>query len=225
MGRFTRVQVWDTMEKSGIVPLYYHEDIETAKRIAEALIKGGAGIIEFANRGRRAFEIYREVALHLEQHAPTVIFGVGSVLDTPTAGLYINLGANFIVSPATHADVAKLCNRRKVAYIPGCATATEISLAEELGVEICKVFPASALGGPDFIRSIKGPCPHSKLMPTGGVDATQENLQDWFDAGVACVGIGSALVRTNLVEAGDWDGISALTKHCLDWIAKIRATS
>lgn len=222
MARFSRLQVWKTMEHTGLVPLYYHKDIEVAKQIARALADGGADVIEFANRGERAFEVFREVVVHMEQVAPNVILGIGSVLDTPTAGHYINLGANFIVSPSTHADVATLCNRRRIPYFPGCATATEISSAEGLGVEICKIFPGSQIGGPGFIRAIKAPCPRSKLMPTGGVHASRESLMEWFEAGATCVGIGGDLVRSDLVNSEDWKGISSLTTQCLRWIAEIR---
>lgn len=222
MGRFSRLQVWQTIERSGLVPLYYHADVGMAKRIAEALADGGASVIEFANRGKRAFQVFREVVVHMDQVAPDVILGIGSVRDVPTAGLYINQGANFVVSPATHEDVARLCNRLRIAYFPGCGTATEISIAEELGVEICKVFPGSLVGGPAFIRAIMGPCPQSKLMPTGGVEASLESLQEWFDAGAVCVGIGGSLVCSDLVESEDWKGIAELTAKCLRWIAEIR---
>ena len=152
-----------------------------------------------------------------------MVLGAGSILDPMTAGLYINLGANFIVGSVTNADVARLCNRRKIAYFPGCGTASEVSYAEELGVEICKVFPGSELGGPGFVKAILGPTPWSRLMPTGGVSATRENLKGWFDAGVVCVGMGSALVRSDLIKAKDWQAITDLTAQCLSWIREIRA--
>lgn len=223
MGRFSRLQVWEAMEGSGLVPLYYHDNIEVAKKIAEALSSGGARVIEFANRGVRAFEVYREVAVHMQSLVPDLIMGIGSVIDAPTAGLYINLGANFVVSPMMQRDVAQLCNRRKIAYIPGCGTAKEISEAEELGIEICKMFPGNQLGGPGFVRAVKGPCPWTKLMPTGGVEATYENLKAWFESGVACVGIGSSLVRKDLVKAEKWNEIAALTSQSIEWIAAIRS--
>lgn len=223
MGRFSRLQIWETIERTGLMPLYYHKDAEIAKRIAEALAAGGAGVIEFANRGERAFEVFREVCVHMEEVAPDVILGIGSVVDAPTAGLYISIGANFVVSPSTHIDVAKLCNRRRIPYIPGCGTVTEISLAEELGVEICKIFPGSQIGGPAFIRAVKGPRPQSKLMPTGGVDVSQQGLMKWFDAGASCVGIGSGLVQSDLIESADWNAISSLTAQCLTWIKEIRS--
>jgi len=222
MAKFSRVKVWSKMEELGLVPLFYNGDVEAAKKIAEALSAGGAKVIEFTNRGDRAFEVFRELIVYFEERDPDLILGVGSVLDVATAGLYINLGANFIVGSVTHDDVAKLCNRRKVVYCPGCGTASEVSHAEELGVEICKVFPGSQLGGPGFVKAIKAPCPWAKIMPTGGVDATWENLKGWFDAGVTCVGMGSKVVRKDLVAAEDWAGITAIARQSLAWIRKAR---
>lgn len=225
MASFSRVAVWSTMEELGLVPLFYNGDVETAKKIVGAIAEGGGRIIEFTNRGDRAFEVFRELIVYVEEAYPEVILGVGSVLDVPTAGLYINLGANFIVGSVTHADVARLCNRRKVVYCPGCATPTEVSQAEELGVEIVKVFPGSQLGGPGFVKAIKAPCPWAKIMPTGGVRANWENLKGWFDAGVTCVGMGSDLVRKDLVANEDWASITEITEQCLAWIEEARADS
>ncbi len=222
MARFSRVQVWSTMESLGLVPLFYHPDVDTSIKVIEALSAGGAKVIEFTNRGDRAFEVFREVMVHFEQTDPDLILGVGSVLDVATAGLYINLGANFIVGSVTNPEVARLCNRRKIPYFPGCATSSEVSYAEELGVEICKIFPGRELGGPSFVKAILAPCPWSKLMPTGGVSATQENLKGWFDAGVVCVGMGSALVRDDWIQAQDWQAMTGLTAQCLAWIREIR---
>ena len=222
MARFSRLQVWNKMEEVGLVPLFYHGDVEVAKKVVAALSAGGAKVIEFTNRGDRAFEVFRELIVQLEKADPSIILGVGSVLDPATAGLYINLGANFVVGSVMNAEVAKLCNRRKAPYFPGCATASEISAAEELGVEICKVFPGSQLGGPGFVKAIKGPCPWSRIMPTGGVEAKYENLKTWFDAGVSCVGMGSDLVRKDLIDAQDWAGLTALTAQCLAWVRKAR---
>jgi len=222
MSRFSRLQVWNAMEELGLVPLFYNADLEVSEKIVEALSAGGCKVIEFTNRGDRAFEVFRELIVHFDKADPSVILGVGSVLDVATAGLYINLGANFIVGSVTNAEVARLCNRRKVPYFPGCGTASEVSAAEELGVEICKVFPGSQLGGPSFVKAIKAPCPWTKIMPTGGVDATWENLKGWFDAGVTCVGMGSKLVRSDLVKARDWEGITNLAKQCLEWVRQAR---
>jgi len=223
MARFSRVQVWTKMEELGVTPLFYDGDVERAIKTAAAIAAGGAKVIEFTNRGDRAFEVFRELVVHFEKADPDLVLGIGSVLDVGTAGLYINLGANFVVGSVTNPDVARLCNRRKIPYFPGCATASEVSYAEELGVEICKVFPGSELGGPSFVKAILAPCPWSKIMPTGGVDATYESLKGWFDAGVVCVGMGSKLVRSDWVKAGNWEALTALTAQCLAWARQARA--
>ncbi len=151
-----------------------------------------------------------------------VIMGVGSIVDAPTAALYIANGANFVVGPLLNAEVARLCNRRKVAYSPGCGSVSEIAQAEELGVEIVKVFPGSEVGGPSFVKSVLGPCPWTRIMPTGGVDATRESLQAWFEAGVACVGVGSKLITKEVLASGDFDGLAENVKQVVGWIKEIR---
>jgi catechol 2,3-dioxygenase-like lactoylglutathione lyase family enzyme len=127
-----------------------------------------------------------------------------------------------VVGPILNETAARLCNRRKVAYMPGCGSASEISYAEELGVEIVKIFPGSSVGGPGFVKSVLGPCPWTRIMPTGGVDATWESIQAWLDAGVACVGMGSKLIRKDLVAAGDWEEIARQVRQVLDWIKEAR---
>jgi 2-dehydro-3-deoxyphosphogluconate aldolase/(4S)-4-hydroxy-2-oxoglutarate aldolase len=148
--------------------------------------------------------------------------GVGTIVDAPTAALYLSAGANFVVGPSLNPEVARLCNRRKVAYLPGCGSATEIAQAEELGVEIVKVFPGSAVGGPGFVKAVLGPMPWTNIMPTGGVNATEESIRSWFEAGVACVGIGSSLIAKDLVTAGNFDAISAKVAQVLAWIEEVR---
>jgi 2-dehydro-3-deoxyphosphogluconate aldolase/(4S)-4-hydroxy-2-oxoglutarate aldolase len=123
--------------------------------------------------------------------------------------MYIQYGANFIVSPFLDEETAVLCNKRKVAYSPGCGSVTEIHRAEALGVEICKIFPGSQVGGPGFVKSVLGPCPRTNLMPTGGVEPTEESLTAWFGAGVACVGLGSSLVPSSLNDDFDFASITA----------------
>lgn len=223
MARFKRLEVLTTIVDVGLVPVFYHPDVEVAKHIAAACASGGARVVEFTNRGDFAPEVFKELSLYLAREHPDVILGVGSVVDAPTAALYIAHGANFVVGPLLNPEVARLCNRRKIAYSPGCGSASEISTAEELGVEIVKVFPGTSVGGPSFVRSVLGPCPWTSIMPTGGVDATEESIMAWFGAGVACVGIGSKLVRKEWVAAGDWMAITAQVRKVLAWIQKARA--
>jgi len=218
MARYSRLRVLNTVLELGLVPVFYNPDLETAKQIVAACRAGGARVVEFTNRGDFAFQVYTELAQHVAQAEPDVILGVGSVVDAPTAALYIAAGANFVVGPVLNPEAARLCNRRKVAYMPGCGSASEISQAEELGVEIVKVFPGAAVGGPGFVKAVLGPCPWTRIMPTGGVDATIDSIRAWFGAGAACVGIGSRLVTKELVAAGDWDAISKKAAQVLGWI-------
>ena len=223
MARFKRMQVLNTILNVGMVPIFYDPNVDIAKNVVKACVAGGAQAIEFTNRGDRALHVFHELITFLDKEAPEAILGVGSVLDPVTAGMYINEGTNFVVGPSFNAEVAKLCNRRKIAYSPGCSGPAEISLVEEYGVEIVKIFPAAQLGGPGFIKAVLGPCPWHTLMPTGGVDATRENLESWFKAGVACVGLGSNLIRKDLIAAGDYATMTQLIAQVVQWIAEIRA--
>ena len=222
MARFSRLEVLNTMIEIGLIPVFYNKDVEVAKKIVEACSAGGAKVVEFTNRGDLAYQVFAELVRHFAEKDPGIILGVGSVIDPSTAALYISSGANFVVGPVLNPEVAKVCNRRKVSYSPGCGSASEISEAEELGVEICKVFPGSQVGGPAFVKAVRGPCPWTRLMPTGGVDATEESIKGWFKAGASCVGMGSRLVRKDLVSAGNWEEITRKVRQVLEWIREAR---
>ncbi len=222
MAQFERLTVYNVMLEDGLIPLFYNQDAEKTKKVAEALVKGGSRVLEFTNRGDLAIEVFSELIKYSIKEYPNLIVGVGSVIDAPTAALYIDYGANFIVGPSFDEKIARLCNKRKIAYIPGAATTTEISLAEEFGAEIVKIFPGSTLGGPDFVKNILGPMPWSKLMPTGGVTAEESNIEAWFNAGVACIGMGSKLVSNKLVSEGKYEEIASLTSKVLKIIRNVR---
>lgn len=222
MAQFTRIIVYNVMLEDGLIPLFYNKDIEKTKKVAGALVKGGSRILEFTNRGDLAAEVFTDLMKCSIKEYPDLIIGTGSVMDAPTAALYIALGTNFIVGPSFNKEIALLCNKRKVAYIPGAATATEISKAEEFGAEIVKIFPGSTVGGPGFVKNILGPMPWSKLMPTGGVTAEESNIKAWFDAGVVCIGMGSNLVSSKLVSEGKYDEIADLTSEVLKIIKNVR---
>ena len=223
MAKFMRHEVIGRILELGLTPIFYHGDLEVAKRIVQACADGGAKVIEFTNRGDFAYQVFSELNKWCNREFEDVILGVGSVIDPATAALYINCGANFIVGPIFNSEIAKLCNRRKVAYIPGCASPSEISAAEEMGCDIVKIFPGSRLK-PDFIKALLGPCPWVKLMPTGGVDATRESIGAWIKAGAAAVGIGSRLIRKDLVKAGDFEAITKKVEECLWWVQEARGT-
>lgn len=213
-----RMTVLSAMMGQGVIPVFYHPDVEVCTNVIQACADGGAKCVEFTNRGDFADEVFRALSHHFAKADPSVILGAGSIVDAPTAGAYIQSGARFVVGPLLNPDVAKVCNRRKIAYCPGCGTLSEIGQAEELGCEIVKVFPGSTIGGPEFVKSALAPCPWSKIMPTGGVDCTEESLTAWFKAGVVCVGMGSNLVTKALLDAKDYAGIA---KRVADTIALI----
>jgi 2-dehydro-3-deoxyphosphogluconate aldolase/(4S)-4-hydroxy-2-oxoglutarate aldolase len=222
VAKYSRLFVLNTLIQTGLAPVFYHPEVEIAAPVVEACAAGGARCFEFTNRGDQAHEVFKGLAARFKPD-DRVILGAGSILDPATAALYIQLGANFIVGPVLNPEVARLCNRRKVAYIPGCGSVSEISNAEEMGVEICKVFPGSATGGPGFIRDVLGPMPWSRLMPTGGVDPTEDSLRAWFEAGAACVGIGSKLFPKQILDSGDYPAITQNVERVLGWIQEARA--
>ena len=222
MARFDRLTVFNTLIEDGMAPLFYHSDVETARQVAAALARGGSRVLEFTNRGDFAVEVFSDLVRHCAREYPELIVGVGSVEDAPTAALYLAHGANFIVGPTFNAEVARLCNRRKVAYLPGCGSLNEIAIAEEWGAEIVKLFPGETSGGPDFVKAVLAPRPWTRIMPTGGVTPEEENLRAWFNAGVACVGMGSRLVRKEWLQAGNFAAIEDLTRTTLALIRTIR---
>ncbi|NDJ61660.1 MAG: bifunctional 4-hydroxy-2-oxoglutarate aldolase/2-dehydro-3-deoxy-phosphogluconate aldolase [Chloroflexi bacterium] len=223
MARFDRLTVLNTMIAEGMVPLFYHNDVGTAQQIASAIEQGGGHLLEFTNRGDFAIEVFSALVKQGRTICPDLIIGAGSIDDAPTAALYLAHGANFIVGPTFDEATARVCNRRKVAYLPGCGSLNEIATAEEWGVEIVKLFPGGAAGGPDFVRDIHGPRPWARIMPTGGVSPDEDNLRAWFDAGVACVGMGSRLVRRSWVDAGDYASIAQMTTEVLERIRTLRS--
>lgn len=214
MAQYSRIEVATVMKQTGLVPLFYHPDVELGKKVLKACYDGGARLLEFTSRGDFAFEIFGELNKYAIKELPGMILGVGSVTDAVAASLYMQLGANFIVTPVLREDIAMVCNRRKVLWSPGCGSLTEIARAEELGCEIVKLFPGGTYG-PEFVKAIKGPSPWTSIMPTGGVSPTEENLKAWFGAGVTCVGMGSNLISNEVLVNQDFDLLKDNVKQTL----------
>jgi 2-dehydro-3-deoxyphosphogluconate aldolase/(4S)-4-hydroxy-2-oxoglutarate aldolase len=223
MSKYTRIEVFLKMKENGMVPLYYSPDVEKCKKVVKACYDGGARSFEFTNRGDFAHEVFAELSKYVKKELPEMAIGVGSIVDAGTTSLYIQLGADFFVSPLMNPEMAKVCNRRKVLWSPGCGSVSEINQAEELGCELVKVFPAGEVGGPSFIASVKGPMPWSNLMPSGGVTPEYDNLKAWFKAGVTCVGMGSQLMKKEYIDGGNLDGLTEKVKETLSLIQKIRS--
>jgi len=222
MAKYTRIEVAQTMKETGIVPVFYDPDVEVCKKVVEACYNGGARVFEFTNRGDNAHTVFDALNRYVVENLPGMMMGIGSVIDTGTTSLYIQLGANFIVSPIVNADMARTCNRRKIAWMPGCGSVTEISYAEELGAEVVKIFPGSQVGGPSFVKAVKGPFPWSSIMPTGGVEPTEDNLKEWFGAGVHCVGIGSKLFKRTSDVSFDYKAVSEKVKSSLEIVERLK---
>lgn len=222
MARHSRLETLSYMKAIGLVPVFYEANPDVAKSVAKACCEGGAAIVEFTNRGDRAIDVFHEMAVYRDQKLHELILGVGSIVDAATAALYIAAGADFVVGPVLDEEVARLCNARKIPYCPGCGSATEIHRAHTLGVEICKVFPGDCVGGASFVKSIRGPMPWTEIMPTGGVSPTEQNLAEWFQAGTACVGIGSNLLTKELLANRDFAGIADRVRQTVRLIQKVR---
>ncbi len=221
MAQYSRLEVAQVMKETGMVPLFYHPDIALGKKVLKACYDGGARLMEFTSRGDFAFEIFGELNKYAIAELPGMIMGVGSITDAGAASLYMQLGANFIVTPSLREDIAIACNRRKVLWSPGCGSLTEINKAEELGCEIVKLFPGSTYG-PGFVKAIRGPQPWTNVMPTGGVSTEESNLRGWFDAGVTCVGMGSQLISKDVLTKKDYSGLEKTVRETLATIVKVR---
>jgi 2-dehydro-3-deoxyphosphogluconate aldolase/(4S)-4-hydroxy-2-oxoglutarate aldolase len=221
MAQYTRIEVAEVMKETGLVPLFFNSDVELGKQVLKACYQGGARLLEFTARGDFAHNVFEELVKYAIAELPGMILGVGSVTDAAAASLYMQLGANFIVTPVLREDIAVVCNRRKVLWSPGCGSLTEITKAEELGCEVVKLFPGG-IYGPNFVKGIKGPQPWTSIMPTGGVSPTLENLKGWFDAGVTCVGMGSQLISKEILATKDFKTLEATVKNAMNIIKSVR---
>ena len=222
MARFSRIQTAKAMEQAGIIPVFYHPDPDICFEVIKSCFNGGLTVFEFTNRGDYAHEVFSVVNKRVTLELPGVILGTGSVMDAGTASLYIQLGTNFIVSPVIKEEMAVVCNRRKILWSPGCGSVTEISRAEELGAEIVKIFPGTQVGGPEFVKAVKGPMPWSSIMPTGGVEPTEENLSVWFYAGVTCVGMGSQLITSDIIKNENFKLLEDKVRNASNLLKRIR---
>lgn len=222
MSRFSKLQTLQTIMSTGVLPVYYNADVEVSKNVLKACYDGGIRAFEFTNRGDFAHEVFGELVKYAAKDCPEMILGAGSVIDAPTAVLYMQLGAGFIVGPCFNPEIPKVCNRRLIPYIPGCGSVTEIGTAQEAGCDICKVFPAGNVGGPSFVKNVKAPLPWTQIMVTGAVEPDEDNISAWINAGACCVGMGSKLFPKEVVAAADWGKITELCQFSLGVVKKVK---
>ena len=217
MSKFDKIAVLQKMAQTRMVPVFYDADAEVAQQVVRACYAGGVRAFEFTNRGDFAHEVFASVMKMVRRDCPELALGVGSVVDAPTAALYLQMGADFVVGPLLNEEVARVCNRRAVPYTPGCGTGPEVGPAQEGGCDLVKVFPGDVLG-PKFVKGLMAPMPWTKVMVTGGVEPTEENLQAWRKAGAFCVGMGSKLFPKERVAAQDWAYVSAQCKQSIQYL-------
>lgn len=217
MAKYSKLQTLTVIKDTGVVPVFFNSDPEITKKVLKACYEGGIRAFEFTNRGDFAIEVFKELSRFVLKECPGMVLGAGTVLDAPTAALYIQMGANFIVSPAFNPEVARLCNRHGVPYTPGCGSVTEICDAQETGCDLIKIFPAGSVGGPAFVKNILAPLPWTMVMATGSVEPTKENLSEWRRSGVTCVGMGSKLFPKEVIAAGEWEKITDLCKSAIEY--------
>jgi len=220
MAKFSKLEVLNTIVRTGIVPVYYNKNSETARNVLEACYLGGIRAFEFTNRGDFAQDVFAKLVKYAAKECPEMILGVGSIVDAPTASMYMQTGANFIVGPLFNPDVAKVCNRRLVPYTPGCGSVSEIGFAQEAGCDLCKIFPAGSVGGVSFVSNILAPMPWTMIMATGSVEPTEENLSAWFRSGVTAVGMGSKLFPKEAIITGNFQVITDLCEKALKYVKK-----
>lgn len=220
MAKFHKLDTIQLIRSTGVVPVFYHADAELAKKVVKACYDGGIRAFEWTNRGDGAHKVFEALIAFVRAECPEMALGAGTLLDAPTAALYIQTGADFLVSPCCVDEVITLANRRGIPYSPGCGTVTEIQHAQERGCDLIKIFPAGTVGGPAFVKNILAPLPWTMLMCTGAVEPTQENLSAWAKSGVTAVGMGSKLFPKEVLAAGDWQAVSDLCRNCLEWFKK-----
>jgi len=218
--KVTQEDVLVQMGKSGLIPVFNHTDSDIANAVLDACYQGGVRVFEFTNRGANALEVFEALVTHAQKY-PDLLLGIGTIFSAEDAKMFLNKGAQFIVSPGMVPEMATFCASEDVLWIPGCATVSEIHQALELGAKVVKAFPGNVLG-PGFVKAVKAVFPKLPIMPTGGVSPTEENLKAWFDAGVVCVGMGSKLVTKEVINAQRYDALESLVKHTLGIITNIR---
>lgn len=217
-------QLIGQMSEQGLLPLFYHADAQVCTAVVKALYGAGIRVVEFTNRGAQALENLKQLHQLRLRELPDLIIGAGTITTADQANRFLDAGADFLVSPVFDNDVCDVAYLRKVLWVPGCMTPTEIHVAAQAGIQLIKLFPGSVLG-PGFVQAIRELFPQIKFMPTGGVESTAENLGAWFKAGVVAVGMGSQLITKEALAAGDYARVSSKTAGALEIIHAIRQSA
>lgn len=214
-------QVLDTIIQQGVLPLYFNADEEVSVEVLRALYRAGVKAVEYTNRGEAAWNNFKKLVAIRDAEMPGLLIGIGTVKNKEDVNKYLQAKADFFVSPGFVPEVAEYLVAHDIFYAPGCMTPSEIIAAENAGIKFIKLFPGDILG-PKYLSNIKPVFPKLYFMPTGGVDATEESIKGWFDAGVCAVGMGSKLISKTLMEERDYSTIEKATKSVLQIIQSIK---
>lgn len=212
------------LNEVGVLPLFYHADIEIAKEVINAAYRGGARAFEFTNRGDNAYNVFTELLAYVKESLPGLSLGIGTIYDEETAQKFIDAGTDFIVTPCLNPAVGAACAKAGIPWIPGITTLTEIYNAQQAGAEVVKLFPGEVVGSA-FVRAIRGPMPKVKIMVTGGVQPTKESINEWFGAGAYAVGLGSNLFPKDVVAQGNYPWIEQKVAESIALVKEFRANS
>ena len=217
MPRHTPEETLATLLRYPVVPVFYHADVAYAQRIVRACYAGGIRVVEFVNRGAQALAVFTELQAFVRAECADMLLGIGTIYTAAEAAQFIGAGAGFVVQPVAVAEVADVCRARNIAWLPGALTPTEIYHASQFGAAVVKIFPGNVVG-PDYVKALRGPMPHIKLMVTGGVEPTRESLAAWFGAGVDAVGMGSQL----FTDADDTDALAARIGELMAFVHELK---
>ncbi len=220
---FTKQQVTFQMSQIGVVPVFYHPDVDVLMHVVEISYKSGLRVFEFMhqrdNKGPRLFHYISERS----HNYPDIILGAGTVLDDTMTERYIDAGAQFIASPFLRPEMARVCHQQDILWMPGCTTTSDISWAKSLGASIIGVLPGNILG-PEFIQSVKKEYPDLEFIPSGILDLHPPALSKWFEAGSLCIKLGAPLFPKDAIALKDWKMVEKNVVEQLSNISKIKAS-
>jgi 2-dehydro-3-deoxyphosphogluconate aldolase/(4S)-4-hydroxy-2-oxoglutarate aldolase len=217
----TKSQIQDSIIKQGILPLFYNDSSEVTIAITRKLYEAGIRVIEYTNRGEAALDNFKALKELQKEELPELLLGIGTIKSAEQAVQFVDAGADFLISPLVNPGVAAVAAKNDLLWIPGCMTPTEIYNAQQLGAVLIKLFPANILG-PAFVSAVKELFPGVQMMPTGGVEMSQENISAWFDAGVSAVGMGSKLITKTIIQNQAYNQLYIATLQALQFVQSAR---
>lgn len=204
----TPSQIQESILDEKFIPLFSHLDAEICKNVMRICYKNGIKIFEFTNRNENSYAVFKELKQYRDARLPQMKIGVGTIKNAIQAALFIKAGADFLISPVILEEIHDVCQKEKIVWIPGCATPSEICLAENWGLSLVKIFPAKQLGGPSYIEAIKTVFPNMSFMATGGVEPNKEDIEKWYASGVSSVGLGAKLFPKEILLLKEYDEMS-----------------